>query len=126
MKNYHKKNKILILLVVIFVFSNLFAAFHVNAADVNENDLTNTQTEEIDNQESELMTNQWVEIHFICQSLCFIQNMIMRNIVSECMNMDTWIRIIIGQMMRKRISTTQTKKIMKYLIKMQSRLFRIE
>lgn len=50
MKNYHKKNKILILLVVIFVFSNLFAAFHVNAADVNENDLTNTQTEEIDNQ----------------------------------------------------------------------------
>ena len=51
MKNYHKKNKILILLVVIFVFSNLFAAFHVNAADVNENDLTNTQTEEIDNQD---------------------------------------------------------------------------
>ena len=58
MKNYHKKNKILILLVVIFVFSNLFAAFHVNAADVNENDLTNTQTEEIDNQESESINDE--------------------------------------------------------------------
>lgn len=58
MKNYHKKNKILILLVVIFVFSNLFAVCHANAADVNEDDLTNTQTEEIDNQESEPINDE--------------------------------------------------------------------